>query len=106
MPASFQWTEEKKRQMIAAYEQGEGVIAIAKRFHLRHESVTVMPQEQGITIRKLTQFARTHTYNHSYNNRRGKTPVFQAGDESAVPCLGQGEGRCWQGMLICGILHT
>ncbi len=66
MPAPFQWTEEKKCQMIAAYKQGEGTIAIAKRFHLRHESVTSMLQEQGITIRKPTQFARTHACNHTY----------------------------------------
>lgn len=51
MPAPFKWTEEQKEEMIASYETGEGVIAIAKRFHVRHESVSLLLKERGINLR-------------------------------------------------------
>jgi hypothetical protein len=51
MPAPFQWTEEVREEMIASYQKGEGVLAIAKRFHVRHGSVSALLKGRGISLR-------------------------------------------------------
>jgi intein-encoded DNA endonuclease-like protein len=51
MPAPFKWTEKQREEMIIAYQKGEGVLAIAKRFHVRHESVSLLLKERGINLR-------------------------------------------------------
>lgn len=66
MSAPFKWIDELIHEMIAAYKNGEGTNLIAKRYHLRHESVSAMLQEQGIVLRTRSEYSRECTCNHAY----------------------------------------
>ncbi len=66
MPAPFHWTEEKRKEMIAAYNNGEGIISIAKRFHVRHESISALLQEQGIQVKTRSEWSRRNICNYAY----------------------------------------
>ena len=69
MPAPFHWTEEKRKEMIAAYNNGEGIISIAKRFHVRHESISALLQEQGIQVKTRSEWSRRNICNYAYFHR-------------------------------------
>ena len=65
MPAPFKWTEEQREEMIVSYKKGEGVLAIAKRFHVRHESVSSLLKERGIPLRTHDRGTCDDAYFHS-----------------------------------------
>lgn len=60
------WTEIEKKEMLIAYENGETVTSIAKRYETSHTTVASVLRTQGIQFRAKNGLTHFHMYDGHY----------------------------------------
>lgn len=60
------WTETEKKEMLLAYQSGENLTSIAKRFETSHTTVASVLRTQGIQFQVQNGLTRFHTYDSRY----------------------------------------